>query len=128
METKIARTPPAIGGYDRLSFLPDEVISHILSFLETKYAVGTAVLSRRWGDLWTRVSSLDLDSRLVYKTLDESLLLEPLTDIRKRRYFQFRSFVDKVLNQHKNLDSLRHFRLHVLVDYHPEMVIAEVRV
>ncbi|CAI0439554.1 unnamed protein product [Linum tenue] len=63
METKktrkISSTEPGIEADDRLSSLPDEVISHILSFLQTKYAVGIAVLRRRWKDLWTRVSNLD---------------------------------------------------------------------
>ncbi|CAN0879839.1 Putative F-box/LRR-repeat protein At4g13960 [Linum grandiflorum] len=33
---------------DRLSNLPEEVIHHILSFLDTKSAVQTSVLSQRW--------------------------------------------------------------------------------
>ncbi|CAL1385565.1 unnamed protein product [Linum trigynum] len=114
--SKIARrTEPGIGDdEDRLSSLPDQVLSHILSFMETKYAVGTAVLSRRWEDLWTRVSILDLDSRLIYESLNkEEEELEPASEaVLERRESEFCRFVDKVLGQHKNLNSLTRFRFH----------------
>uniref|UniRef100_A0A2P2KJM2 F-box domain-containing protein n=2 Tax=Rhizophora mucronata TaxID=61149 RepID=A0A2P2KJM2_RHIMU len=35
-------------GEDRLSNLPDHIIQHILSFLETKDAIKTSVLSKQW--------------------------------------------------------------------------------
>ncbi|CAL1385646.1 unnamed protein product [Linum trigynum] len=115
---KIARTEPGIDADDRLSFLPDEVISHILSFLQTKYAVGTTVLSRRWKDHWARVSNIDIDNHLVYKPLSRKMAIlslpqdEPLNYEGGRRDFEFWRFVDKVLAQHKNLNSVRRFRLH----------------
>ncbi|CAL1404217.1 unnamed protein product [Linum trigynum] len=86
-------------GDDRLSSLPDEILSHILSLLPTKYAVGTAVLSRRWKDLWTRVSSLDLDLS---------------SEVLRSMAFDFCGFVGRVLKKHRNLNSLRRFRLHFL--------------
>ncbi|TKY49091.1 F-box/FBD/LRR-repeat protein [Spatholobus suberectus] len=46
---------------DRISSLPDDVICHILSFLPTKDAVNTSVLSTRWRSLWTSVSTLDFE-------------------------------------------------------------------
>ncbi|CAN1138700.1 F-box/LRR-repeat protein At3g59200 [Linum perenne] len=48
---------------DRLSHLPDSVIYHILSFLETKYAVQTSVLSRRWRCAWKYVTALHFRSK-----------------------------------------------------------------
>ncbi|CAI0375230.1 unnamed protein product [Linum tenue] len=83
--------------------------------METKYAVATAVLSRRWEDLWTRVSSLDFDGRLVYRSLAKPQKLGPVSDFVKRD-MEFCRFVDKVLSQHENLNSLRRFRFHYPVD------------
>jgi hypothetical protein len=36
---------------DRLSDLPESVILHIMSFLNTEYAVRTCILSTKWKDL-----------------------------------------------------------------------------
>ncbi|CAN0879120.1 Putative F-box/LRR-repeat protein At3g28410 [Linum grandiflorum] len=44
---------------DRLSNIPEEVIHHILSFLNTNSAVQTSVLSRRWRHAWKHLSVLD---------------------------------------------------------------------
>ncbi|KEH25345.1 F-box/RNI superfamily protein [Medicago truncatula] len=45
---------------DKLSDLPDCVLLHILSFLNTKYAVQTCVLSKRWKNLWKCLPSLKI--------------------------------------------------------------------
>ncbi|XP_058220014.1 FBD-associated F-box protein At4g10400-like [Rhododendron vialii] len=47
---------------DRISKLPDSVLCHILSFLPTKYAVGTSILSTRWQYLWISVATLDFNN------------------------------------------------------------------
>jgi len=47
---------------DRLSDLPECVILHILSFLNSKHAVQTCVLSTRWKHLWKRIPTLILHS------------------------------------------------------------------
>ncbi|KAF7842732.1 F-box/LRR-repeat protein 25-like [Senna tora] len=46
---------------DRISILPDDVLHLVLSYLETKLAVQTCVLSKRWRYLWTGISTLDFD-------------------------------------------------------------------
>lgn len=43
---------------DMLSDLPDCIILHILSFLITKHAVRTCILSSRWKNLWKRLPAL----------------------------------------------------------------------
>ncbi|KAK7283658.1 hypothetical protein RIF29_13334 [Crotalaria pallida] len=47
---------------DRLSDLPDCVLLHIMKFLNTKQAVQTCVLSRRWKDLSKHLTVLTLHS------------------------------------------------------------------
>ncbi|EOA29168.1 hypothetical protein CARUB_v10025437mg [Capsella rubella] len=47
---------------DRISQLPDDLISQILSHLPTKDAVQTSVLSTRWTSLWLWLPRLELSS------------------------------------------------------------------
>ncbi|CAL1352219.1 unnamed protein product [Linum trigynum] len=46
---------------DRLSDLPDNILHHILSFLNTNYIVQTSVLSRRWRSQWENVHALNFE-------------------------------------------------------------------
>ncbi|XP_050262884.1 F-box/LRR-repeat protein At4g14103-like isoform X3 [Quercus robur] len=46
---------------DIISSLPDCMLAHILSFLPTKHAILTSILSSRWRVLWTLVPVLHLD-------------------------------------------------------------------
>lgn len=50
----------AAKGMDRMSGLPDEILLHILSFLPTKNAVSTSILSSRYSNLWTELPVIDL--------------------------------------------------------------------
>ncbi|XP_026444278.1 F-box/LRR-repeat protein At3g58900-like [Papaver somniferum] len=44
---------------DRISNLPDSLVYHILSFLETKDVARTCVLSHRWNHIWTSFPNLE---------------------------------------------------------------------
>ncbi|XP_077242050.1 F-box/FBD/LRR-repeat protein At2g04230-like [Tasmannia lanceolata] len=49
--------------HDQISHLPDFILCHILSFMPMKNAVKTGILSTKWRDLWTWVSTLDFQYR-----------------------------------------------------------------
>ena len=65
---------------DRLSNLPEPLIHHILSFLDTKFAVQTSVLSRRWKSVWKQLPILSLRMK------------------RTEDHWSFKSWVMKVLS------------------------------
>ncbi|CAN0905569.1 Putative FBD-associated F-box protein At5g56820 [Linum grandiflorum] len=67
---------------DRLSELPDCILTYILSFGKTIDAVKTSVLSRRWRFVWKYVPILDINTMSFTK------------------YEDFVRFVEKVLSQH----------------------------
>ncbi|XP_021732990.1 F-box/LRR-repeat protein 13-like [Chenopodium quinoa] len=48
-----------VGETDYISSLHDTILCHILSFLPTKSAVKTCVLSKRWKKVWNQVPVLD---------------------------------------------------------------------
>ncbi|XP_045822421.1 F-box/FBD/LRR-repeat protein At4g00160-like [Trifolium pratense] len=54
---------------DRISELPDHIVSHILSFLPTKLAATTSILSKRWKSVWHSVLTLDFDDQ-TFKDFD----------------------------------------------------------
>ncbi|CAI0413351.1 unnamed protein product [Linum tenue] len=45
---------------DMLTSLPEPILSHILSFLDTKSAAQTSVLSRAWNSIWKYAPAVDL--------------------------------------------------------------------
>ncbi|WJX30904.1 hypothetical protein P8452_19392 [Trifolium repens] len=46
---------------DRISELSDHILSHILSFLPTKVAATTSILSKRWKHVWHSVHTIDFN-------------------------------------------------------------------
>ncbi|CAN0879614.1 Putative F-box/LRR-repeat protein At3g18150 [Linum grandiflorum] len=51
------------GIIDRLSALPDDILHHILYFLDTTYSVQTIILSKRWTSIWKYVHALTFNRR-----------------------------------------------------------------
>ncbi|CAH2065368.1 unnamed protein product [Thlaspi arvense] len=76
---------------DLLSNLPDYVRFHLFSFLTTKEAALTSVLSKKWRNLFALAPSLDLD---------DSVFLHPEWGKRERHGIlqSFMVFVDRVLS------------------------------
>ncbi|KAI8558055.1 hypothetical protein RHMOL_Rhmol04G0058700 [Rhododendron molle] len=78
-------------GNDIISSLPGNVLRHILSFLSTKEAIRTSILSTKWEYLWTSISNIDLTDDTFPRTgkkEDRSLL----------------DFVDRVFHFHDASD------------------------
>ena len=92
---------------DRISELPDEILTIILSHQTLREAVHTSVLSPRWKDLWRFTSgSLDFDfGSNVLSLINDCELVEILKPER-RRYIRW---VNKILNAHKGatIDAFR---------------------
>ncbi|KAI4329145.1 hypothetical protein L6164_021441 [Bauhinia variegata] len=63
-------TCEAAESQDLLGDLPDFLLHHILSFMETKVAIRTCVLSKRWRYLWTSVPCLNFNSRSFTRLTD----------------------------------------------------------
>lgn len=66
---------------DFISRVPDSILSYILSFLPTREAVLTSILSSRWRTVWTLVPTLDLDQRKLSKTFVDQSSCATLGDI-----------------------------------------------
>ncbi|KAF9590512.1 hypothetical protein IFM89_035721 [Coptis chinensis] len=71
---------------DRISCLPDNILHYIFSFLSTKFAVSTSVLSTRWKQVWIGISNLvfhgeprtdayDLMDKLIFMNFVDNVLL-----------------------------------------------------
>lgn len=67
---------------DMISELSDCIIIHILSYLNTKIAVRTCVLSKRWKDIWKKMSSLTLISTQFSTSYKFSTFLSRFSDLR----------------------------------------------
>ena len=70
-----------MSGRDRISELPECLLTQILSYLPTNQSVQTSVLSKRWENLYLSVPGLDLNCSVIPYDADELLL----------------SFIDKLL-------------------------------
>ncbi|KAL2971955.1 hypothetical protein AAZX31_15G228100 [Glycine max] len=55
------------GAINIISQIHDSILGHILSFLPTMEAVQTSVLSTRWINIWTSITNLKLNDRVLKK-------------------------------------------------------------
>ncbi|XP_026426167.1 F-box/LRR-repeat protein At1g55660-like [Papaver somniferum] len=82
---------PYFNREDRISRLQDELIHYILSFVDTKYAVQTSVLSKRWVDIWKSLPVLNFNRSSFSEGKQDSFIM----------------FVDMVLFFRKDFDIQR---------------------
>ncbi|XP_027158471.1 F-box/LRR-repeat protein At3g59190-like [Coffea eugenioides] len=94
---------------DRISNLPEHLLCHILSFIPTKEAAVTSVLSRRWRYLFTLIPDIDLRFN-IYDSSGENI--EYKKNAYFRRFFSFISFGYRVILC-RNVRSIRKFRLSI---------------
>jgi hypothetical protein len=100
---------------DIISTLPDAILCHILSFLETKQSIATTILSKRWKYLWRSVPVLDLghievtDQNAYIRFIDfvysVFLSLDQALPIKKFELI-FVSNVHEILHPHCPLDTI----------------------
>ncbi|KAF2617946.1 hypothetical protein F2Q68_00042422 [Brassica cretica] len=83
-----------MSGRDRISGLPESLLTQILSYLPTEQSVQTSVLSKRWENLYLSVPGLDLDCSSIPYYADEMLL-------------SFLTFIDKLLEFSPELSLLK---------------------
>ncbi|CAN1149319.1 F-box/LRR-repeat protein At3g59200 [Linum perenne] len=66
------------GFQERLNNLPDSILHHILSFLDTKYVVQTSILLRAWTHVWKHVAALNFLDKSFIQFVDSVLRLRGL--------------------------------------------------
>uniref|UniRef100_A0A1J3JEU7 Putative F-box/FBD/LRR-repeat protein n=1 Tax=Noccaea caerulescens TaxID=107243 RepID=A0A1J3JEU7_NOCCA len=94
-----------IGGEDKISALPDDLLVHILLLVSTEDAVRTMILSKRWRFVWTMVPKLGYreindDTHKVITSGLFGRFLGPLFGKRDQQRSIWR-FVDESLQLHK---------------------------
>ncbi|KAJ0448998.1 putative FBD domain, leucine-rich repeat domain superfamily [Helianthus annuus] len=82
---------------DRLSRLPEPIVSHILSLMPTKFAVRTTILAKRFQYSWMFVTNLDFDDDDSTNATDIFSRLALLLTESRHNSDSFIKFVDRVL-------------------------------
>lgn len=99
MSCSVARTPASPekswGSCQNINHLPDSILEHILSFLPTKEAVATSILSKQWRFLWTFVPVLDFRDSPSCKITDTKVRLAFLKFVYRVSIFNRVSALDK---------------------------------
>ncbi|KAM7515371.1 hypothetical protein LguiA_004954 [Lonicera macranthoides] len=81
---------------DRLSKLPEVIITQILSFLSTRESVRTSILSTRWKYIWSSVPALDL----MYSDFESKAYSRDVNFQKRNVIDNFLNVVDRLLTGH----------------------------
>lgn len=92
---------------DRLSALPDCILCHILSFLPTKFAASTSILSTRWRYVFFHGPKIDLDDSLLIHPRTSVNVDDNLLELEKK----FIDFVYRLLMNCESTSVVSEFRL-----------------
>ncbi|KAK3021273.1 hypothetical protein RJ639_047264 [Escallonia herrerae] len=108
-------------GEDRLSDLPDSILMEILSYLPTKNAVATSILSKRWTvSLWSSLPDLSFcDNLLLHE--DDGNPIPSAFQVSK-----FTSFVDRVLRL-REVPHVSKVALHITMAVDPATISEWIR-
>ncbi|CAK9153550.1 unnamed protein product [Ilex paraguariensis] len=113
-----------------INSLPDSILLHILSFLETKYVVTTCVLSKRWKNLWVSVPNLIFsESKVISKSSLRNFMdcVDRVLFLRDSPTIQKFSLTYKREWQGRPLDSDRlNSWLCAVVKFHVEQLIIDI--
>ncbi|CAL5067958.1 unnamed protein product [Urochloa decumbens] len=109
----------AADGGDRLSALHDDLLHSIISFLSSRQAVQTTVLSRRWRNLWRSTPCLHIDHR-------EFAAKSPAAADEQAACNKLLRFASSLLEAHR-APVLESFRLHVGAQLSPFSVNTWIR-
>ncbi|KAG7548443.1 F-box-like domain superfamily [Arabidopsis suecica] len=107
---------------DRISGLPDDVVVKILSFVPTKVAVSTSILSKRWEFLWMWLPRLEFISRKpeLRDFIDRKLPLHRAPIIESLRLDLYRPFIKpEDIRRWIEIAVSRHVR-ELKIDYYSE--------
>ncbi|XP_007011264.2 PREDICTED: F-box/LRR-repeat protein At3g26922 [Theobroma cacao] len=89
---------------DRISELTDELLLKIMSFLNTKHAVQTCVLSKRWKKLWESLRYLDFN----YNTFPFKRKIVHLDHLElEMKMCSFSNFISQVLFRRDSYDLVK---------------------
>ncbi|CAE5959759.1 unnamed protein product [Arabidopsis arenosa] len=80
---------------DTISSLPDVILQQILSLIQTKYAIRTSILSKRWRYVWSEIPSLCFDD--CYK-VDADSIDKTLAHYMSRKIMTFQLCATSVVN------------------------------
>lgn len=102
---KIPRLTCGEGDGDRLSNLPEHIIYHIFSFMETVDVVRASAVSRRWRYLWLSVPYLSFNSETIWSDPEQRWSRRTIND-------KFKDFVNWVIFSQNGSVNIKRFSLY----------------